>query len=244
MNTFKVNTLTSTIELTLSQLGEVDKFFRENFYVTAYDDTDSSMTTRVRISRRQWQKWRSDSGVIYQMDQLTPQEVAEVSGFLSCYADLEKYDNTANPDSPFRMMCIWRTEYENWLTKEKEMSVRPKPMQVTPPTGAPDCPDHREQMRYDPATGKFVCPVKDCQIKASPKTSKANLEGTVLTGEMELVKKGDQYFIHLPEQNVMIDVNPILEHLSTGEKHGSDGVWHLGLNFPGVRDLTDTEDGD
>lgn len=139
-------------------------------------------------------------------------------------------------------LMVDRKEFLNWKIKhrEAEMAVRKAvagPAQVDIPKSAPNCPTHNVQMRFNPESGVFGCPDRDCDMQARPRNTKANLRDVVLTGIIELVKKGDKFFILLAEENVLIDVSEIVEEDGTGEIHSEEGMFSLMLRFKGMREL-------
>lgn len=120
---------------------------------------------------------------------------------------------------------------------------KPTPGRTTiePPKSGPNCPKGHGRMRYNTGADKFQCGDRDCNMEATPKMTAERLRDIVLTGRIELVKRGDEFFLHFPEQNVMCDVTAMVEDTGTGEVHGEDNKYSIMLHFPGIVEASNGE---
>lgn len=141
-------------------------------------------------------------------------------------------------------IVIEKQDWDAWK-RSKEMSVIQKPTRGDKPVEAPNCPDGHGRMRYNATDGNFVCGNVECKVIAKPKVTAENLKDTVLGGDIELIRQAAtdggsevKWFLHLVQSRVMVDVTNVVDPDATGERHGMNGAWMVGLLFAnGVREI-------
>ena len=135
-------------------------------------------------------------------------------------------------DGSYYSVEVTRSEFTAYMAVREGRSVK---VPVGIAGSKPICPDHDDEMTYDPEKGYWVCPKYLCGKKARMRLNIDDVSGTVLSGDIHLYSTGtgddEKYYLYIRQLNVFIDVNDILHRETTGRVHGTKGSYHLGLAF-------------